>query len=419
MEIRGRDPCAEEDLLSKKMRKALESRKSRGLVRQLTLEQSSCLENDFGSNDYLGLARSEMLRGTASKILERYQCVNGSTGSRLVTGNSQLAEDVEELAAKFHNSESAVLFNSGFNANHGLLGCLASKDDAILWDERCHASSREGTRVTNSSHVKAFRHNDLDSLHKELTAALERVTGAVIIVVESLYSMDGDLVPLKRLFKRIEFGGRRVSVVIDEAHTVGLYGGNGSGYVCERGFENHPNLLARVVSLGKAFGCHGGFVLGSRLLRDYLLNYARPLIFSSALPKSSLATILGAYEAMDSTEIREKRARVFTLSEYLRSEIDASPVVRSLVMTPMGTTNICSLAVVGAEFCVWVADQLALKGFRVMAVRPPTVSPGTERIRITVHSHNVARSIRELVRCLEEIILTADDGAVLPSAAKL
>jgi len=241
----------------------------------------------------------------------------------------------------------------------------------------------------------------------------------VIIVVESVYSMDGDLVPLKRLFKRIEFGGRRVSVVIDEAHTVGLYGGNGSGYVCERGFENHPNLLARVVSLGKAFGCHGGFVLGSRLLRDYLLNYARPLIFSSALPKTSLATILGAYEAMDSTEIREKRARVFTLSEFLRSEVDASPVLRSLVMTPKGSTNICSLAVVGAELCVWVADQLALKGFRVMAVRPPTVSPGTERIRITVHSYNVARSIRELVRCLEEIILTASDGGVSPSVAKL
>lgn len=244
--------------------KKLNERKEKGSYRSLfSFEDAS----DFWSNDYLGLARAPLA----------YPGCSGSTGSRLISGNTALIQMAESRIARFFGSEAALVFNSGYDANLGFFSAVPQKGDTVLYDELIHASVRDGIRL---SHAKSysFRHNDL----KDLQRKAEHASGTVFIAVESLYSMDGDLAPLPELADWCELHG--ALLVVDEAHAGGVFGEGGRGLVAAAGLESR--CFARLVTFGKAYGMHGGAICGGKLLCEFLINFARSFIYTTALPEA-------------------------------------------------------------------------------------------------------------------------------------
>ena len=253
----------------------LDAKKAQGLHRKLVTVNADAL--DFCSNDYLGLASKFDL--ISPEIQAEIQGLKlGSTGSRLITGNSKLAEETEAIIAQFHKAEAALLYSSGFMANVGLMACIAGKDDTIISDDYIHASIIDGIRLSYATKYR-FKHNDLEDLETQLQLAKNRI----IVVVESIYSMDGDEGPLSKIADLCEKYG--ALLIVDEAHSTGIYGENGAGLVCQYGLENR--VYARVHTFGKALGFHGAAVVGSHVLRDYLINYSRSFIYTTAIDRKS------------------------------------------------------------------------------------------------------------------------------------
>ncbi|KAJ3099266.1 hypothetical protein HDU96_010763 [Phlyctochytrium bullatum] len=248
----------------------------------------------------------------------------GSTGSRLLTGNSSAALLLESRLAQFHNGESALLFNSGYDANLGLFGCVPPAGSSVVHDELVHASVHDGIRRCRAAKVRAFRHNDVGDLARVVREEVERIeaadgaatatataTAGVIVAVESVYSMDGDEAPLRRMVELCESFGVRaggVRIVVDEAHSTGVRGPRGRGLTAELGLEER--VFARLHTFGKAVGAHGAVLIGPKVLRSYLVNYARPLIYSTSLPLHSLVAIDCAYDVMEeeAEELQSKLA---------------------------------------------------------------------------------------------------------------
>ncbi|MBL4654010.1 MAG: aminotransferase class I/II-fold pyridoxal phosphate-dependent enzyme, partial [Flavobacteriales bacterium] len=245
----------------------LENRKGENALRSLKTVNGLI---DFSSNDYLGFARD-------FAVLNHSVGVGGSTGSRLLTGNSIEAEELEAFIAEYHNAEAGLLYNSGYDANIGLLSCVPQRGDTVIYDELSHASIIDGIRLSRAESFK-FKHNNLEHLETRLKSA----KGNVFVVVESVYSMDGDFSPLQELInlkQKFDF-----NLIVDEAHATGLFGKKGEGRCVELGIQNE--VFARVHTYGKALGCHGAIVLGSETLRSYLINFSRSFIYTTALPIS-------------------------------------------------------------------------------------------------------------------------------------
>jgi 8-amino-7-oxononanoate synthase len=262
----------------------LEKRRSAGLLRSLKTPENLI---DFCSNDYLGLARSVTLRQTIEQsVAVHSNRLNGSTGSRLLAGNSALAEELETELAAFHDTEAALIFNSGYDANVGLLASLPQRGDTLLTDDLIHASMIDGARLSVANRFK-FRHNDLDDLENRL----KRATGTVYVAIESVYSMDGDLAPLTEIVELCEH--YEAALIVDEAHATGVFGPQGGGLVQSLGLQKR--VFARVHTFGKALGVHGAAVVGSASLRDFLINFARSFVYSTALPPHSLLAIHSVY----------------------------------------------------------------------------------------------------------------------------
>lgn len=214
---------------------------------------------DFTSNDYLGFAKDEALLELVEKEFQELSSL-GSTGSRLLSGNSQYAEELETRIAAFHNAESALLLNSGFDANYGLLSSLPYRGSTIFYDELVHASIHDGIRASKADSV-SFKHNDVADLEK----ALSLIEGLKYVVVESVYSMDGDFAPLAEIVALCE--KYDAGLIVDEAHATGVIGKNGEGLVQHLGLQN--KCLARVHTFGKALGAHGAVILGSTDLKSF------------------------------------------------------------------------------------------------------------------------------------------------------
>ena len=263
-----------EDFLQRK----LEERKSQHSLRHLRLP----IENrvDFCSNDYLGIARRNLLQ-VDSKLH------SGSTGSRLLTGNYPLIEEVESFIAAFHGAKASLIFNSGYDANLGLLSSIPQRGDTVLYDSLSHASIRDGIRLSFAESF-SFQHNDLDDLEMKLKKEANRV----FVVTESVFSMDGDICPLREIVELTERYG--ANLIIDEAHATGVIGERGEGLAQQLNLEDH--VFARLHTFGKACGSHGAAVLGSPNLKSYLVNFARPLIYSTALPEQVVGHIKLSYE---------------------------------------------------------------------------------------------------------------------------
>ena len=336
---------------------------------------------DFASNDYLGLAHNPwVFHRSNALVVEAEGLKNGATGSRLLTGHYPLYERAEATVAQYHNAHSALFFTSGFDANIGLLGSVPQRGDLICYDELCHASIREGIRLSHAKSVK-FRHNDLD----HLTEVVQRkqITGQIYVFTESVFSMDGDSPNLKELCSLCTEQGWYL--ILDEAHAVGAFG---AGLANELDLE--AQVFARLVTFGKAMGCHGAAVLSEVPLREYLINFSKPFMYTTAMPPHAIATIQAAYEY-----VTENAA----LSEQLQQRID---VFRTTVKEhfPSGSFLESRSAIQGLllpKNAKKVSQLLAAKGFDVRPIFPPTVPEGQARLRICLHTFNTTEEIEELL----------------------
>lgn len=364
----------------------LAKREAEGTRRHLTLAEPGRV--DFSSNDYLGLARSGALQ---QALAEKSPPAAGSTGSRLLTGNSAAAEALEAQLADFHRAEAALLFNSGYAANLGFFAAVPRRGDTIFYDEASHASVKDGIRGSFAT-AYSFRHNDLADLERRLN----RATGAVFVAVEALYSMDGDQAPLHELAAFCQQRG--LYLVVDEAHSNGIYGPCGEGLVVELGLEEQ--VFARILTFGKALGSQGAIIAGPQVLREYLLNFSRPFIYTTALPPLAIATLAAAYELLPT--MQQERQRLFALSDLLKTTLNAVPGLRvpeaSHVIHPVFFPDHAGPAHVKA-----VAQAAQAQGFDVRAILPPTVPVGTERLRLIVHSYNTEAEIEGLAGVLGRV----------------
>ncbi|HLK28560.1 MAG TPA: aminotransferase class I/II-fold pyridoxal phosphate-dependent enzyme, partial [Puia sp.] len=249
-----------EDFLHKK----LNERKEQNAFRQLRLPDHKI---DFCSNDYLGIVKNNLIiwNQTENCKLKTENLRHGSTGSRLLTGNYPLIEETEKLIAKFHEAPSGLIFNSGYDANVGLLSCVPQRGDTIIYDYLSHASIRDGIRLSFAESF-SFAHNRLDDLEKKLKVS----KGNVFVVTESVFSMDGDCAPLNEIVSLCE--KYNAHLILDEAHATGVVGEKGEGLAQHLGL--HEKFFARMHTFGKAVGCHGAIVLGSKTLHDYLINFS-------------------------------------------------------------------------------------------------------------------------------------------------
>jgi len=357
----------------------LNDRKSNGLSRALTT--SPLPEIDFTSNDYLGLARSEELFNTIEENVRlNHPRSNGSTGSRLLSGNSPLIEEAEENLANIFKGESALMFNSGYAANLAVLSSVPQRGDTIFCDEYSHASIKDGMRLSFAKRI-SFRHNDLN----DLEGKLRRSTGRIYIAVESIYSMDGDVCPLEELvFLAGKYDG---TIILDEAHSTGVLGANGAGLAVSLGLEHKIGI--RVYTFGKAMGVHGACVVGPKSLCQYIVNFARPFIYTTAPAPHTVISITSSFAYL---------AQHQHLQQELRSNVDE--FIRLMNDYPGRTPSSSAIQGVifaGTQNVRMAANNLRAKGFDVRPIVYPTVPTGQERIRICLHTFNTTRQINDLV----------------------
>lgn len=344
---------------------------------------------DFASNDYLGFSSSKTIfEATHQYLLANNQMQNGATGSRLLSGNHPVYQEAERLIAQFHQSPSALIFNSGYDANVGFFSAVPQKGDLILYDELCHASIRDGIQLSNAKAYK-FQHNDFEDLERLLVRNSEKT---IYIVTESVFSMDGDTPNLEELVQLAE--KHEAYVVIDEAHGLGVFGSpevsGGEGLV--QSLNLQETVFARIMTFGKGLGCHGAAILGSEDLKSYLVNFARSFIYTTGLSPHSVATILTAYQHLET-----EKQTINTLRENI---IHFNQEKNRLSLKPLfvrSKSAIQSAIIPGNQKVKSIASQLQEKGFDVKAILSPTVPEGQERLRFCLHSFNSKEEISEVL----------------------
>jgi len=381
-----------------RLRIALDEKEASCSLRTLPAAHNGTTKNqpvDFCSNDYLGFSRSEILQKKIRQFEK--ECLDarvGSTGSRLISGNTGLCEELEDQIAKFHHAEAGLIFNSGYDANIGIFSSVAERTDTIIYDRLVHASIRDGIRL-NHARAFSFEHNNVEDLERKLRAqcadAKEHGTvGSIFVAVESVYSMDGDCAPLREI---VELCGKYgANLVVDEAHATGVFGNKGEGKVAELGMED--KIFARLHTFGKALGCHGAIVLGSKTLRSYLINFARSFIYTTALPFHSLIAVKCAYELLDSDtgSFQCLKNRI----SFFRKRISET-TIRGMIRSE---SAIQCVVVPGNAVVRKIACKIQEAGFDVRPILHPTVSSGAERLRICLHSFNSESEIDGLIETL-------------------
>jgi 8-amino-7-oxononanoate synthase len=335
---------------------------------------------DFYSNDYLGIAR----HGLIEAYLGDRPFAHGSTGSRLLAGNYALIEEAEKEIAEFHDAAAALIFNSGYDANFGLLACIGQRGDLIVYDKLSHASIRDGIRQSFADSF-SFAHNDLGDLEKRLRNRAGLSGKNCFVVTESVFSMDGDMAPLADIRKLCE--QYETHLIVDEAHATGLVGDFGEGLVQELGIQDQ--CFARIHTFGKALGCHGAVILGSETLRQYLINFCRPFIYSTAIPPASAAAIQAAYKIFPG--MNKERALV----KNLITLFDRPGFKKS-------NTAIQCFIMPGNEKVKKIARELMENNLDARPILFPTVPLGEERLRITLHSFNSVEETKKLISLLTD-----------------
>lgn len=342
---------------------------------------------DFTSNDYLGLARSTELHkmiGDAWNSLPSKR--NGSTGSRLLSGNSELIEKTEKKLAEIFKSESTLLFDSGYSANLAVLSTLPQRGDTIIMDELAHASLKDGARLSLATKWN-FRHNDVD----DLTKKLESATGEKWIVLESIYSMDGDECVLNEICSAAaKFDAR---IVLDEAHSTGIFGVSGNGLANRDKLQD--NIDVCVYTFGKAMGIHGACVACDNDTKDLLVNFSRPFIYTTAPADHSVVSVSAAFDYL---------AGNMHLQNDLRSRITYfRDTAHKITGWNQSGSQIQVVMVPGHEEVTKAALKLQDAGFDVRPILSPTVKEGQERLRICIHTYNTDKEILSLIDTMKSL----------------
>jgi len=367
--------------VEKFIRDKLDERRENGSYRTLKPENNLV---DFCSNDYLGFARSSTLKQWIDDEIAANEHVrNGSTGSRLLSGNLSYTETLEQQIAHYHKAEAGLIYNSGYDVNVGLFAALPQRGDTIILDELIHASIIDGARLSYANRY-TFRHNDLESLEEKLKHA----KGNCYVAIESVYSMDGDTPPIKEILAVTK--KHHAELIVDEAHAIGLYN---NGLINKLNVENE--VFARVVTFGKALGCHGAIILGSKSLREYLINFSRSFIYTTAASFHQIASIKMAYKMLPQAaeEIQKLQSNIQLFKKL------AAPTGDSLL--PSASAIQC-LIVGSNEKARNIANKLQRAGLDVRPILSPTVAKGSERLRICLHSFNSDNEINLLSEILHQ-----------------
>ena len=379
----------------KSLEKKLKLREEQNALRKLPSSNSLI---DFASNDYIGFAKNETIfHQTHEYLLDKNIKVNGATGSRLLSGNHIIYEEAEAFIAQFHKVESSLIFNSGYDANVGLFSSVPQRNDLILYDELCHASIRDGIKM---SHAKSFKfyHNDTEDLEKLIKKQLENQNSkpeTIYVVTESVFSMDGDTPNLEQMISLSEKYG--TYLIVDEAHALGIFGNQGEGVI--QSLKLHDKVFARIITFGKGLGCHGAAVLGNESLKSYLVNFARSFVYTTGLSPHSVATILLSYKTLEKEKVAIETLKsniVFFNQEKVRLGLKPIFVYSKSAIQ-------CAI-IPGNEKVKNIANQLQQKGFDVKPIVSPTVPEGQERLRFCLHSYNSQNEISKVLELLATFV---------------
>lgn len=366
--------------MNKLLKDKLSQRKENGQLRSL---KSNLGWIDFASNDYLGLSSNPTLIKQVTASYQKLGARLGSGGSRLLSGNSSHFEELEVFLAQVHGGESSLIMNSGYVANLSVFSTIPQKGDTVIYDELIHACIKDGVRLSHANHY-SFKHNDLASLEIKL----KKATGQAYVAVESIYSMDGDQAPLQTIVSLCKQYG--AYLIVDEAHSTGVYGKGGSGLCCALGIEKE--VFIRIHTFGKGIGCHGACVVASTEVKDYLINFARPFIYTTAMPLHGLVSIMEAYKYLSVNEVIQAslHSRIAYFKQKINTSIESNSPIQIIVIP-------------GNEAVKKKAELLQKNGFDVRPVLNPTVKVGEERLRICLHEFNSNEEIEALghVLCLE------------------
>ncbi len=341
---------------------------------------------DFASNDYLGFSKEERIK----KILFNYKeemVFSGSTGSRLISGNKKWMEEIEHTIASYHHVQTSVIFSSGYQANLGLLSSVADRNDLYLIDENVHASIYDGVRLSFAKYFK-FKHNDINHL-KTLIEKNKKQFEDIYIVIEGLYSMDGDSPDMVSILEMVD--NKKVFLIVDETHSFGVMGKDHLGLLNSKEFGSQ--CAARVIGYGKAFGFSGAAVIGSEVLKKYLINFSRAFIFSTALPLYHYQLILHLYDEMIHRSENERKK----LNQNIQCYLDYTKT------NPMFSENFSPIqyySIQDVEFSD-LQQYIIDRGIFAKVILPPTVAKNKERVRISLHSFNTEQEIVHLVDTLK------------------
>ena len=360
--------------MNDRLLKKLLKRKASGTFRALQIPNEGI---DFFSNDYLGLSKVAINNAKSE--------FNGSTGSRLLSGNSSIAEECESILATHFDAASALVFGSGYVANLGLLSAVLQRGDLVIYDQYVHASSRDGIRLSLADSV-SFKHNDVLDLENKLSQSKSDIN---YVLIESLYSMDGDLAPLKEIASVC--AEYNAYLIVDEAHACGVYGDMGKGLCYKHNLLS--KIFARIITFGKAYGSHGAVILGSESLKEYLVNFSRSFIYSTALPPSNYKDIS---QFVKRKELNVLRSNLQSNISYFRGLCD------SLFFLSDVTSPIQILEYANPEELEEVVCRLKEVSIYTKGIYPPTVPKGKSRLRLCIHAFNTKREIEVLARCLQQ-----------------
>lgn len=339
------------------------------------------------SNNYLGLANDERIKEVAIKAIRNYGF--GSGASRLVSGTTKLHKELEDKLAKFKKTESALVFNSGYTANIGIISALVGRGDIVFCDKLNHASIIDGI-ILSRAEFKRYPHKDVEELERILSNQCTRKQKR-LIVTDSVFSMDGDVAPIKELINLAK--KYDCLLMIDEAHATGVLGKNGRGALEHLGLEDKKDSIIQMGTLSKAFGGFGAYICGTKYLIDYLINFSRAFIYTTALPPAVLSTNIKAIEIIQNEPQRRQKLRKNV--EFFRRNLiglgfeilgDETPIIPLITKEP--------------ELTMEFSKRLFKKGIFVQGIRPPTVPQGSARLRITLMA---THTIKDLEFALEKI----------------